>query len=154
SGQVGDRTALLLTGSSTRILTPLSRDAAARLPALREVRAGLTDTDLSSALSVVRPMLSRCAPDRDVELCFLTDNHQASWDQGAVAGFLKALPVPVRVRLVDVGLTAPQNGWIAGARLLQPSGSGRRVLRVEVAAVGAEQDRTIYLKGLAGLPER
>ena len=55
---------------------------------------------------------------------------------------------------MDVGVTAAQNAWIAGARLLPGAGGGRRVLRVDVAAVGAEQDRTLGLTGLAGLPER
>ena len=38
-------------------------------------------------------MLSRCPPERDVEIYFLTDNHQDSWDQGEVATFLKDLPL-------------------------------------------------------------
>jgi hypothetical protein len=154
SGQADDRTALLLTGSRTRILTPPTRDAAAQLPKLHNVQAGLTDTDLSSALPVIRPMLNRCPPDTRVELYFLTDNHQRSWDQGTVAAFLKDLPVPVRVHLVDVGVTAAQNAWITSTRLLQSSQPARRALRVDVATVGAEQERTVFVTGITGMAER
>lgn len=152
--QADDRAALLLTGSRTRIVTPPTRDPTAHLPALREVRAGLTDTDLSSALPIIRPMLNRGPPETEVELYFLTDNHQRSWDQGTVAAFLKDLPVTVHVHLVDVGVSAAQNAWIAGARLLQSGQPVRRVLRVDVAAVGAEQERTVHVTGVAGLAER
>src|SRR4051794_28457722 len=65
-GRTEDRAALLLTGSTTRIVSSLSRDGAACLPALREVRAGSTDTDLGSALPVIRALLGRCSPDRAV----------------------------------------------------------------------------------------
>lgn len=153
-GQADDRAVLLLTGSRTRILTPPTRDATAQLPALHDLQAGLTDTDLSSALPVIRPMLNRCPPDTQVELYFLTDNHQRSWDQGTIASFLKDLPLPVHVHLVDVGVTAAQNAWIAGARLLPSGQPPRRVLHVDIAAVGAEQERTVFVTGLDSRAER
>src|SRR3954462_8820699 len=55
----GDRTAILLTGSQTHLRTPLSREPENYLPALADVQAGLTDTDLGSALPVIRGMLGR-----------------------------------------------------------------------------------------------
>ena len=58
-------------------------------------------------------MLAHRRPDSDVELYYLTDNHQQSWRQGEIAAFLKDLPVEVRVRVVDTGVVSAQNAWIA-----------------------------------------
>jgi hypothetical protein len=151
----GDRTALLLTGSTTRVLAPLSRDAEAHMPELRAVQAGSSDTDLGTALSAIRPMLAHGRRDVLAELYFLTDNHQSSWSQGAIASFLKDLPTAVRARVIDVGVTAPQNAWVADARLFQASNPARLVVRALVGAVGdAAQERTVHLTGLAGVPDK
>src|SRR5262249_33589696 len=69
----GDRTAVLLAGAQTRLLTPLSREPENYLPALAEVEAGLTETDLGSALPVVRGLLGRPRPGAAAEVWFVTD---------------------------------------------------------------------------------
>jgi hypothetical protein len=151
----GDRTALLFTGSTSQVITPPTIDPQAYLHALRTVEAGAGGTNLSSALEIIKPMLAHGRPDSDVELYFLTDNHQQSWRQAEIASFVKDLPVPVRVRLVDVGVAAPQNAWIAGARLATFTNPARRFIRVEVGCVGDQQQkRTVHLTGLAGVTEQ
>jgi hypothetical protein len=155
SGREGDRTALLLTGSTTRLVTPPVLNPQAHLGELRSVRAGFTGTDLGSALEVIRPLIIRRRPGTDSELYFLTDNHQGRWKQSAVAAFTRGLKAPVRVRVIDVGVPAPRNAWVADVRLLNPAGSDRRALQVEVGASGGgRQERTVHLTGLKGLPER
>src|SRR5262249_8364687 len=114
-----DHTAVLLTGSTTQVLMPLSRDAEAALSALRTVQAGSSETDLTSALGSIGPLLAHRRPDAEIELYVISDNQQQSWSQGAIASFLKELPVPPRVHVIDVGVGSPQNGWIADVRQLQ-----------------------------------
>jgi hypothetical protein len=155
SAPPGDRTALLTTGLQTQLLSPLS-GSSDHLPALLEkLQPGLTDTDLSSALSVIRPQLARTPAGTEVELCFFTDNYQQNWRQASIARFVKDLPVTVRVRIINVGVSAAQNGWIGRARLLQLANPDRRILRVEVGCVGdTNQERTLKLSGLRGVPEQ
>jgi hypothetical protein len=118
------------------------------------VRAGYSETNLSSALNIIRPMLGHARQGADVEIVFFTDNHQQSWRQSEIADFLKDLPVPVKIQVVDLGSGSVQNAWIAGARLFERGGEEPRILRVEVGCVGdAKQDRTVYLAGLEGLGE-
>ncbi len=151
----GDRTAVLLAGAQTRPLTPLSSEPENYLPALASVQAGLTETDLGSALPVIRGLLARPRPDSEAEVWFLTDNQQHAWRQGPPAAFQDGLHVPVKVRVVDVGVPGPQNAWITRARLLEFSQPARRVLRVEMGCVGdATQERTVRLDAAAGMPER
>lgn len=153
NGMAGDRTTVLLTGSSTRSLGPLARDPQAYLPALRAAHATGSDTDLTSSLQVIRPMLARRRPGATGEIFFITDNHQRAWRQGEIAGFLKDLDANVKVKVIDVGVNAAQNAWIADAELI-PIGEGRRIVRVKVGSVGdASQNRKIKLTGLAGLAE-
>jgi hypothetical protein len=150
----GDRTALLTVGAQARLLSPLVADATLHLPALQAVRAGSSDTNLSSALPILRPMLRHARPGTDVEIIFITDNHQQSWQQSEIAGFIKDLPVPVKVEVVDLGPGSVQNAWIAGARLFERGGDESRVLRVEIGCVGdAKQERTVHLAGVEGLGE-
>jgi hypothetical protein len=151
----GDRTAVLLAGSQTRLLTPLSTEPENYLPALAQVQAGLTETDLGSALPVLRGLLARPRADVEAEVWFLTDNQQHAWRQGPPAAFQDGLSVPVKVRVVDVGVPGPQNAWITRARLLEFARPARRVLRVEMACVGdATQERTVHLDAASGMPER
>lgn len=153
-GLAGDRTAVLLTGSSSRALGPLARDPEVYLPALRAATAGATDTDLTSALQVIRPMLARRRPGTRVELFFITDNHQQSWRQGGIATFLKDLGAFVHVEVIDLGVAGAQNAWIADARLVESARPARRVIRVQVGCVGdAAQQRIVRVGGLPGLPE-
>jgi hypothetical protein len=153
-GMAGDRTTVLLTGSSTRALGPLARDPGVYLAALRGTQATASDTDLTSSLQVIRPMLAHRRPGTSGEIYFITDNHQQSWRQGEIAGFLKDLGANVKVKLIDVGVTAAQNAWIADAELIQIADPARRLVRVKVGCVGdAAQERTIKINGLPGLPE-
>lgn len=156
----GDRSALLLTGTSTQALWPLVKDGESRLPALRSVRGSATDTDLDSCLPMIRSMLAQCREGAAMEVFVITDNHQQSWQQGGIAAFTEGLPAGVKVRIIDVGITSPQNAWIADARLastsgLENAGKERRVIRVQVACVGdTEQERTVRLAGLTGLTDQ
>jgi hypothetical protein len=155
--RAGDRTALLLTGSTTRIVTPPTVDGQKFLPALQAVEAGATDTNLGSALSVIRPMLTHARPEADAEVYFITDNHQQGWSQGDIAAFAKDLPTPVKVHVVDVGVKGAANGWIADARLITTSGgsSTRRILHVDLGCVGDQaQERTVRIIGLSGAAEQ
>src|SRR6185295_8091873 len=154
-GRNGDRTAILLPGLTTRILTPPVGDAESFLPAIRALTAGSTDTDMSSALPVLRPMLDHSRPESDVEIVFLTDGAQKSWNEGPISSFVKELPKTVRARLVDVGGVGAQNAWIRGARLLTFAEPERKILRVDVGCVGAaELERTVRVSGLVGLADR
>lgn len=149
-----DRTALLLTGTTTQWLWPLTRDAEARLSALAAVRGTSTDTDLGSALDVIKPAVSRRRDGAAIELFFISDNHQGAWSQGAVAAFTADLPGDVRVQIIDVGAAAPHNGWIADARLLQRGDPPRRYVRVEAACAGdTGEDRSVRLR-LPGQPDQ
>jgi hypothetical protein len=151
----GVRTAILLTDVRTRVLTPLTEDARPLLPKLEALQAGKADTDLGTALPVVRALLEPVRPRAETELYFVTDNPKQGWGEGAIRDFLKDLPVPVRVRVVHVGIPAPQNAWVADARLLEPAEPGRRVLRVEIAAAGSvAQERSVRVTGINGLPEK
>ena len=155
--RAGDRTALLLTGSTTRIVTPPTVDAQKFLPALQAVEAAATDTNLGSALTVIRPMLAHARPEANAEVYFVTDNPQNGWSQGDVAAFAKDLPVPVKLHVVDVGVKGAANGWIADARLITGSGgsSTRRILHVDLGCVGDQpQERTLRIVGLTGRPSR
>lgn len=155
--RAGDRTALLLTGSTTRIVTPPTVDAQAFLPALQAVQAGATDTNLGSALTVIRPMLAHARPEADAEVYFVTDNHQQGWSQGEIAVFAKDLPVPVKLHVVDVGVKGAANGWIADARLITGSAgsSPRRILHVDLGCAGDQpQERTLRIVGLNGAAEQ
>jgi hypothetical protein len=154
--RAGDRTALLVTGSTTRIITPPTVDAQAFLPALEATRPGNSDTNLGSALAVIRPMLAYARPETEAEIFVLTDNHQQSWNQGEVAAFAKELPLPVKLNVVDVGVKGAANGWIADARLITlPGSTPRRVIRVDLGATGDQpQERTLRIVGLAGVAEQ
>lgn len=149
-GLPGDRATVLLTANKTTAIGPLAEDPTRYVARLEAARAGLGDTDLSSALAVIRPMLAAPRPNTRAEVLFLTDNHQGSWSQGAVAGFLEGLPVPVSVQVVDVGPSAPRNAWIADARPIESD--GKRYLHARIGASGNErQERTVRVKQLAGL---
>lgn len=151
----GDRTAVLVTGSQARLITPLSTESENYLPAVEEIQAGLTQTDLCSALPIIRGLLARPRADAAAEVWFLTDNQQHAWRQGPATAFLDGLPLPVKVHVVDLGMAGPQNAWITRARLLELKQPARRVLRVELACVGdTTQERSVIMDAAPGMPER
>lgn len=149
-GLPGDRATVLLTANKTTALGPLAEDPTRYVARLEAARAGLGDTDLSSALAVIRPMLAAPRPNTRTELIFLTDHHQGVWSQGAVASFSDGLKIPVSVKVIDVGPSAPRNAWIADARPVEAG--GRRFLHARLGASGNEPlERTVRVKQLAGL---
>jgi len=149
-GLPGDRATVLLTGNNTIALGPLAEDPTRYVARLEAAGAGLSDTDLSSALAVIRPMLAAPRPNTRAEMIFITDNHQGAWSQGAVAAFQDGLKVPVTVRVIDVGPSAPRNAWIADARPIESG--GKHYLHARLGASGNEPlERTLRVKRLPGL---
>jgi hypothetical protein len=164
-GGQGDRTAVLLTGSSSRFEWPDPDDwqnrraveTEAYLSQLRKLKPTASDTNLSSALEVIRASMDDNRPDTDVELYFITDNHQHSWRQSEIAAFLKDFPDPSRVRVsvIDVGSKGARNAWIADARLLRGGARSKRLLEVEVGYAGeAKVERTVRLLKFGSMPEQ
>lgn len=154
-GVAGDRTAVLLTGSKTQSLGPLSGDPAGYLAALKRVQPSAGDADLVSALHVIRPMLAARRADADAEIVFITDNHRGGWREAPIREFVHGLPEPVKVRVVDVSVSGAQNAWIADARLIPPTKpSGKPVIRVQIGCVGdAGKARTLRVSEIQGLRE-
>lgn len=151
----GDRSTVLLAGSHTEALGPLSDDPTTYLARLRTVQAGLTDADLTAALRVIPPMIGSRRPDSNVELYFITDHRATKWQQGDIARFIGQAQVPVHVHVIDVGMDPMRNAWIASARFVETDSGRRRSVRVQVGAVGDEAtDRTVRLTRLPGLPEQ
>jgi hypothetical protein len=151
----GDRTTVLLTDTTTRSLGPLTRDPSIYLAALKTINAGAGDTDLGSALRVIRPMLAR-HEEADIQIDFVTDNQQGAWRNAEIGAFAKTLGRSVRVRVVDVGVADARNAWIAGARVVPAPAGGTRgaTVRVQVACIGnANPPRTVRLTGVKGMPD-
>jgi len=149
-GLPGDRATVILTGASSVALGPLAEDPTSYASRLEAAEAGLGDTDLSSALAVIRRMLAAPRPNARAELVFITDNHQGSWLQGEIAAFEEGLTVPVSVRVIDVGPSAARNAWIADARPIEVG--GKHFLHARLGASGNEpQERTLRVKRLPGL---
>jgi len=135
-----------LTGSQTHLLTPLSREPENYLPALADVQAGLTDTDLGSALPVIRGMLGRRARwVSAAEVWFITDNHSTPgvrvlrniprWPADSREGSRR------RCRRVGSAERLDHSRSSAGVQQ-----TARRVLRVELGCVGDEaQERKLHL---------
>lgn len=151
----GDRSTVLLAGSQTEALGPLTDDPTAYLARLRTVKAGVTDADLTAALRVIPAMIGTRRPDSNVELYVLTDHRATKWRQGDIARFMSKIGVPVRVHAVDVGADLLRNAWVASARYVEIDNGTRGVVRVQVGAAGDEgSDRTVRLTRLPGLPEQ
>lgn len=155
SGIPGDRSTVLLAGSQTEALGPLSDDPTTYLARLRTVEAGLTDADLTAALRVIPAMIGPRRPDSNIDLYFITDHRATKWQQGDIARFIGKAQVPIRVHVIDVGMDPIRNGWIASARHVQTDSGRRRSVRVQVGAVGDEvTERTVRLTRVPGLPEQ
>src|SRR5689334_19127667 len=67
-GLPGDRATVVLAGSGSTALGPLVEDPTRYVARLEAAEAGLSDTDLSSALAVIRPMLERPRANARAEL--------------------------------------------------------------------------------------
>ncbi|MBI2805811.1 MAG: BatA domain-containing protein [Planctomycetes bacterium] len=143
----GDRTAVILVGSSPRLAAPLNADLSPAIAALQSAKPTLAEGSLSAALSVLSSSASSEA-SRDVELVFLTDHRPGRWRQEDIQAYLADGPRSTRVKVIDVGF-ATNNVWIADARLLD-FGNDERWILVEVGCVGDARARTVRLTGLAG----
>ncbi|MCC7422423.1 MAG: BatA and WFA domain-containing protein [Planctomycetaceae bacterium] len=151
--QAGDRVAVLQCGSKASLLAPWSTDPAPLLPTLEALEPGATATHLDASLDLIRSLLELRRKDAAATITVLSDNTSGSWTSGALTDFVASLPEAERssvsVRVVDVSLPAPRNGWIASARLRE-SGT-EPTLRVEATCVGeTPQNRTLTVEGLAG----
>lgn len=150
-----DRTALLLTSNRTDVLCPLGPDAEDCLAALAAVRASNADTDLGSALPVIRSMLSGCRANADVRIAFITDNYQRNWDQAAIASFLQDAPSPPQVKIIDVGPAHRHNAWIAGARFTAAHETTPGKVTVQLGCSADEaQERALALTDLSPLKDQ
>lgn len=152
--QAGDRIAVLQCGSKASLLSPWSSDPAPLLPTLEALEPGSTATHLDASLDLIRSLLELRRTDAAATITVLSDNTSGSWTSGAIADFVASLPEAdrsaVSIRIVDVSLPAPRNGWIASARLRESS--TEPVLRVEATCVGdSPQNRTLSIEGLTGV---
>ena len=149
-GLPGDRATVLLTARNAAALGPLAEDPTRYVARLEAARAGLGETELSSALAAIRPMLATPRPNARAELIFITDSHQGAWSQGAIAEFTAGVKMPVSVRVTDVGPSAPRNAWIADVRPVEVG--GKHFLHARLGASGNEpQERTLRVKKPSGL---
>lgn len=160
-GLAGDRSTLLLTGSSPNSAGPLTADPGIYLAQLRSLRAGLEDGEVSAPLKLVPPLLLPKRANAALELFFITDNYAHSWSPSDITTFLKEVAAPVnnaqgvvKVQVIDVGPAQPQNAWIAGAQLIESRPSAAPSIKVAVSAVGDQaQTRIVRLSGMSALPE-
>lgn len=150
-----DHTALLVAGVRTEVICPLGPDTEACLAALSSVQAGNTDTDLGSALPVIRSLLPGCRPNADVKIIFITDNYQKNWNQGAITSFLQDAQPPPQIKVFDVAPAHPHNAWIASARYHPETKAEAGRITVQLGVSGDEAlERTVGLYDLAPLKER
>ncbi len=148
----GDRTTVLLTGTTSTAMGPLAKDPSAFTARIRDVKAGLTDTDLTSALALIKPMLSDARKDSVAKIYYLTDDHINSWSQAQITGFQKDMTVPVEVHVIEVGALSPFNAWVADARLIETK--DKRTIRVRASVTGrASFEATIIIRNIPGVPE-
>lgn len=153
-----DRVTLILTSGRSRALGPLVRDSQAYLNQLSTLTVTQGQTDLSSALQTIGPMLPLVEKNRLVELHFLTDNHLQSWNQGVISQFMQDIHRPVTVNIVDVSSPNASNAYIAQVKRVivpssNPSAPPGLKLRVSVGYAGIGQaHRKVRLDSLKGTP--
>lgn len=154
SAKAGDRTAVVLSGTSPRILTPLSADASPALASLKATAPSLADAPISATLPLVRSLLPG-DKQRPVEIVFLTNHLKQGWQQKDVQAIARELPAGSRVTVIDTSPGAANNAWIADARLLQFGPDEDRWIRVEIGCVGdVKRTRSVQLTGIAGLEDQ
>jgi hypothetical protein len=151
--QPGDRTAILLAGSTPKLLAPLTADPGAHLARLQAAEVQMADTRVSSALTLVPALLGRQS-SRKVDLMVLTANGRQTWQQGDVQCLTAEYGEKLRVEVIDVGPGVAPNAWIAGARLIDRGTGEDMVLRVAIGCAGGASDsRSVRLSGIDGLGE-
>lgn len=150
ANRVGDRTSVILAGASPQLIAAPGSDASSAVAAIQSLRPGPADARLSATLPLVRSLLPTQGT-RDVELIFVTDNLAERWRQQEVQSFLKDLPNPVRVNVIECGANPAANGWITGARLFQFGADEDRWIRVLVGCnAEPNQARSVRLTGIEG----
>lgn len=148
----GNKSTVLFTGTATQSLGPLEEDPSRYQPAIDSVQAGLTATDLASSLPIIRSMTTP-RPNSQIDLIYITDNHQQSWNYGGIAAFLRGVDSKVNVKIVDVGVRGARNAWIADARLLTTPRS--KVVRAQIGWVGEQTQKiTVKLARVRGIAEQ
>ncbi len=148
----GDRTAVLLTGSTTEVLAPWTNEATLYLPALSGLQSGLAETQLDSAFEPIRSLLAQRRPGVQVEVVFLTDNPANGWNTSEISMFAGEIAEQAKVslRLIDVGLPAPRNAWLTSTRLR--TRNSETVLHVEASCTSdGVMQRTLRVSGLSGV---
>ena len=151
----GDRTAVLLTGSTTEVLAPWTNEATLYLPSLSSLQSGPAETQLDSVFEPIRSLLAQRRPGVQVELVFLTDNPANGWNTSEVSAFAQEISEQgkVSLRLIDVGLPAPRNAWLTAARLR--TRNSETVLHVEAACTSdGMKQRTLRVSGLSGVKQQ
>ncbi len=173
----GDRTAVLLTGSTTEVLAPWTNEATLYLSALSSLQSGLAETQLDSAFEPIRSLLAQRRPGVHVEVVFLTDNPANGWNTSEISTFAqqrvarpesskgvaddhalgnasgRATQSDVSLRLIDVGLPAPRNAWLTSARLR--TRNSETVLHVEASGTSdSAMQRTLRVSGLSGVEQQ
>ncbi len=172
----GDRTAVLLTGSTTEVLAPWTNEATLYLPSLSSLQTGSAETQLDSAFEPIRSLLAQRRSGVHVEVVFLTDNPANGWNTSEISTFAQDIAEPVAhaarvrtaevgaksdareprapqdisLRLIDVGLPAPRNAWLTAARLR--TRNSETVLHVEASCTSdGVMQRTLRVSGLSGV---
>ncbi len=169
----GDRTAVLLTGSTTEVLAPWTNEATLYLPSLSRLQTGPAETQLDSAFEPIRSLLAQRRPGVHVEIVFLTDNPANGWNTSEISTFAKDIAElsssqtressdrslttsatgEISLRLIDVGLPAPRNAWLTAARLR--TRNSETVLHVEASCTSdGVMPRTLRVSGLSGVEQQ
>lgn len=173
----GDRTAVLLTGNTTEVLAPWTHESTLYLPSLSSLQLGSAETQLDSAFEPIRSLLLQRRPGVSVEIVFLTDNPANGWNTSEISNFAQELVARpessngvaddhalrkasgratpsvtggISLRLIDVGLPAPRNGWLTAARMR--TRNSELVLHVEASCTSdSAMQRTLRVSGLSGV---
>ncbi len=150
---VGDLTSILLSGPTPELITPLGPDSSLALEKINSLHPTSSHASLTATLPLIRSLI-RSNNQQSVELVFLTDNLKDRWEQKRIQTFLKDLPNPVAVKLIETTASPTPNKWIANARLLQFGTDEDRIIRAEVSCnVEPTGPVNIILQGISGVVE-
>ena len=149
------QTAVISANSRASILIPPTQDPGKYAQRLHLVQPEPSETDFSAVFRILPSLLSSGAEEKSTELVVLTDLMAASWSQGDIAHFMREFASPLHVRILDSGVSRPQNAWIAEAQLGAKTSNNSRILEVTLGASGDQaHDRVLRLSGIPGLPDQ
>ena len=166
----GDRTAVLLTGSTTEVLAPWTNEATLYLPSLSSLQSGSAETRLDSAFEPIRSLLAQRRLGVAVEVVFITDNPANGWNTSEISAFAQEIASSrtressnrslttsatgdIALRLIDVGLPAPRNAWLSSVSLR--TRNLEAVLHVEASCTSDRvMQRTLRVSGLSGVEQQ